>query len=99
MDPSNTDGRIGLGDAYLIKPLYDQDRLKDMYKEHGKEPSERDPTVQNMDRPSFTSHRKAVDAYQKAVEIDPLVYPAVAARIMGSYEKTVGSYQGILESM
>jgi tetratricopeptide (TPR) repeat protein len=98
-NPSDSKAWIGLGDAYLFKSLYDQGQLKDMYKELGKTPSERDSSVKRMDISSFESHRKAVEAYQKAVEIDPLVYPEVAAKIMGSYEKTVSSYQDILENL
>jgi len=99
INPSSSKAWIGLGDAYLYKSLYDQGQLRDMYKELGKAPSERDSSVKRMDISSFESHRKAVEAYQKAVEIDPLVYPAVAAKIMGSYEKTVSSYQDILENL
>ena len=99
VNPSDSKAWIGLGDAYLYKSLYDQGQLKDMYKELGKAPSERDSSVKRLDISSFESHRKAVEAYQKAVEIDPLVYPAVAAKIMGSYEKTVSSYQDILENL
>lgn len=99
LNPSNTQAWIGLGDAYLFKSMYDQGQLKDMYKELGKAPAERDPSVQKVSMPSYTSHRKAIEAYQKAVEIDPLIYPLVATKILGSYEKTVSGYQEILESM
>lgn len=99
MNPSNTQALIGLGDAYLYKSMYDQGQLKDMYKELGKAPAERDPSVQKISMPSYTSHRKAIEAYQQAVEIDPLVYPLVATKILGSYEKTVSGYQEILEGM
>lgn len=99
MNPSNAHAWIGLGDAYLFKSMYDQGQLKDMYKELGKAPAKRDSSVEKMDIPSYSSHRKAVEAYHQAVEIDPLVYPLVAAKILGSYEKTVNSYQDILENM
>ena len=99
MNPSNTNAWIGIGDAYLFKSMYDQGRLKDMYKELGKTPAERDKSVQRMDIPSYSSHRKALEAYQQAVEIDPLIYPLVATKILGSYEDTVNSYQEILEGM
>ncbi|KAF1078710.1 tetratricopeptide repeat protein [Methanogenium sp. MK-MG] len=98
LEPSSTAAWIGLGDAYLFKSMYDQGQLKDMYKELGKKPSERDSSVKKIDMSAVNSNRKAVEAYQKAVEIDPLVYPFVVTKIMGSYEKTVSSYQDILEN-
>ncbi len=98
LEPSNAAAWIGLGDAYLFKSMYDQGQLKDMYKELGRTPSKRDSSVKKMDMSAVNSNRKAVEAYQKAVEIDPFVYPFVVTKIMGSYEKTVGSYQEILEN-
>ncbi|GAB7017054.1 tetratricopeptide repeat protein [Methanogenium cariaci] len=97
-EPSSSAAWIGLGDAYLFKSMYDQGKLKDMYKELGKKPSERDSSVKRIDMSAVNSNRKAVEAYQKAIEIDPLVYPFVVTKIMGSYEKTVGDYQDILEN-
>ncbi|MDE4907809.1 tetratricopeptide repeat protein [Methanogenium marinum] len=98
LEPSSTAAWIGLGDAYLYKSMYDQGQLKDMYKELGKKPSERDSSVNRIDISAVNSNRKAVEAYQKAVEIDPLVYPFVVTKIMGSYKKTVSGYQDILEN-
>ncbi len=98
LEPSSSAAWIDLGDAYLFKSMYDQGKLKDMYKELKKKPSEQDPSVKRIDMSTVNSNRKAVEAYQKAVEIDPLVYPFVVTKIMGSYEQTVGNYQDILEN-
>ena len=98
LEPSSTAAWIGLGDAYLFKSMYDQGEIQDMYKELGKKPSKRDSSVKKIDMSAVNSNRKAVEAYQKAVEIDPFVYPFVVTKIMGSYKKTVGNYQDILEN-
>ncbi|MBN1432348.1 MAG: tetratricopeptide repeat protein [Methanomicrobiaceae archaeon] len=96
LEPESTDAWIGLGDAYLFKSMYEQGQLVDLYADLGKDPSAR---VEKYTTTSFESNRKAVEAYNKAVEIDPLIYPLVAAKIMGSYQKTVESYQDILENL
>ncbi|WOF17108.1 tetratricopeptide repeat protein [Methanoplanus sp. FWC-SCC4] len=95
-EPSNAGAWIGLGDAYLFKSMYLQGQLKDMYKELGRAPS---GEKTGYDMSSFESHRKAVESYNKAVEIDPLSYPMVAAKIMGGFEKTVSGYQDILKNL
>lgn len=96
LDPDNANVWIGLGDAYMFKSLYEQGQLADLYADLGRDPSERENKYQMS---SFESNRKAVEAYNKAVEIDPLSYPLVSAKIMGSYQKTVENYQDILENL
>jgi len=95
-EPENTDAWIGLGDAYLFKSLYDQGQLVDLYADLGRDSSAR---VNKYSMNSFESNRKAVEAYNKAVEIDPFVYPLISAKILGNYQKTIENYQDILENL
>ncbi|MDD3977062.1 tetratricopeptide repeat protein [Methanomicrobium antiquum] len=97
-EPENPSIWIGLGDAYLYKSLLASGQLKDMYSTLSLERPEEKKSA-SFDMSSFESHRKAVDAYNKAVELDPMVYPIIAAKILGNYEKTINNYQDILKGM
>jgi tetratricopeptide (TPR) repeat protein len=87
---------IGLGDAYLFKSMYEQGQLKDLYADLGKDPSDR---VEKYNINAYQSNIKAIEAYNKAVELDPLAYALVASKVMGSYQQSIESYQDILEGL
>ncbi|WP_048149571.1 tetratricopeptide repeat protein [Methanolacinia paynteri] len=96
LEPNSSKSWIGLGDAYLFKSMYEQGQLKDLYADLGKDPSER---VNKYNFNAYQSNMKAVEAYNKAVELDPLAYALVASKIVGSYQQSIENYQDILEGL
>ncbi|MDD4126836.1 MAG: tetratricopeptide repeat protein [Methanomicrobium sp.] len=97
-NPDNASLWVSLGDAYLYKSLLANGQLKDMYNTLNLEKPVRTSSA-SFDMSAFESHRKAIDAYNKAVELDPMIYPLIAAKILGNYEKTINSYQDILKGL
>ncbi|MBN2733744.1 MAG: tetratricopeptide repeat protein [Methanomicrobiaceae archaeon] len=97
-DPENTAAWIGIGDAYLYKSLLTEGQIEDMYASLDITRS-KDSGMKESATDALKSHKKAIDAYNKAVEINPMLYPVVAGKILGNYEKTISSYQDILEGL
>lgn len=83
------------GDAYLMMSTKDEEELNRMYKAliEGDVYYSGD-TVQDSD--VFDSYQKAHEAYMKAIELDPKLYPAIVSRFMGHYEHSVELYSDII---
>ena len=94
-DPQNAALWIKKGDVYFYKFLKEQGKLRDLYKNmtSGKE------SRQDVPFNAYDCHRQAVECYKKAVELDPMCYPQVVAKILGTYEETIKNYQGIVEDL
>jgi len=99
-DPENPKLWIDYGDAHLYKSLLTAGQIKDMYSSLKVRPTGKtSSSSKSVKMPSFESQRIAMEAYNKAVTLDPTVYPLVAAKILGNFQQTISSYQDILTGM
>jgi tetratricopeptide (TPR) repeat protein len=93
-DPENAEAWIGLGDAYLYNSLLKSGKIENIYSVNGL----KKPRSQEISTGAAASQLKAVAAYKKAVEIKPLLFPRVAAKMAGSFQSSVSSYSDIVEN-
>jgi len=94
-DQKNAAVWIGKGDAHFYKFLKEQGKLRDLYKNM----TSRKEIKNDVSFNPYDCHRQAIECYKKAVELDPMCYPLVVAKILGTYEETIEGYQDILEDL
>lgn len=93
--PEDAQAWLGKGDAYLLMSAGNQEELNMMYKSLiGGEAYSGEAVPDNSG--VYDAYEKAHEAYMKAIELDPRLYPAVVSRFMGHYEHSVELYSDIV---
>nr|WP_321351234.1 tetratricopeptide repeat protein [uncultured Methanoregula sp.] len=85
------------GDTLMAMTAQDQQKLKSIAQGFSKQPGS--PGYQPVSAESLQSmdsYKKAVESYQKAMEIDPKLSVVVSARLLQATQNQVSSYQGLM---
>jgi|GEM_PF-3798420 len=99
LEPDNAYAWIGKGDTSLFRGMVEGGQIEDIHIMSDPSAAHNQERMQATDMTAaFQSHQKAMKCYQKASEIDPGLYPLVAAKIMGTYEESINSCQDILDN-
>jgi len=92
--PDDARAWLDKGDVYLMMSTRDEEELNRMYKSLIEGEVYSGASI--PDTGVFDSYEKAHEAYMKAIELDPKLYPAVVSRFMSHYQHSAEIYSDII---
>jgi tetratricopeptide (TPR) repeat protein len=101
-DPDNAKILVKKGDAYLMISIIDMQKIRSYYRNltnpDKKYLDSSDASTMDAFR-STESYRTAMKAYNKAIEIDPMMSIAITGRILTATQNLLNTYEGILDDI